>query len=78
VFLQSSLDDINNHQQPQLSISRQEKAPTYGSRYLAYPASEKEISLNPDQLEQIQRMRKFARTALPYLDQMREKGPLSF
>jgi spore germination protein len=43
-------------------------------RYLAYPASEKGPSLNPDQLEQIQRMRKFARTALPYLDQMREKG----
>ncbi|WP_127589992.1 hypothetical protein [Paenibacillus lautus] len=47
---------------------------TDGSRYLAYPASEKEISLNPDQLEQIQRLRTFARTALPYLDQMRKKA----
>lgn len=47
---------------------------TNGSRYLAYPASEKEISLNPNQLEQIQRLRKFARTALPYFDLMREKG----
>ncbi len=47
---------------------------TEGSRYLAYPASEKEISLNPDQLEQIQRLRTFARTALPYLDQMRKKA----
>ncbi|MGF9697757.1 hypothetical protein [Paenibacillus sp. MABNR03] len=47
---------------------------TEGSRYLAYPASEKGRSLNPDQLEQIQRMRTFARTALPYLDQMREKA----
>lgn len=47
---------------------------TNGSRYLAYPASEKESSLNPNQVEQIQRLRKFARTALPYLDLMREKG----
>ncbi len=44
------------------------------SRYLAYPASEKGPSLNPDQLEHIQRMRLFARTALPYLEQMRGEG----
>jgi len=44
------------------------------SRYLAYLASEKGPLLNPDQLEQIQRMRLFARTALPYLEQMRVEG----
>ncbi|MGR6543979.1 hypothetical protein [Paenibacillus tundrae] len=47
---------------------------TDASRYLAYPASEKEISLNADQLEQIERLRKFAKTALPYLEQMRHKS----
>lgn len=47
---------------------------TDASRYLAYPASEKEISLNADQLEQIERLRKFAKTALPYLEQMRHKA----
>jgi hypothetical protein len=47
---------------------------TEGSRYLAYPASEKGKSLDPDQLEQIQRLRTFARTAQPYLEQMRKKA----
>lgn len=47
---------------------------TDASRYLAYSASEKEISLNADQLEQIARLRKFAKTALPYLEQMRHKS----
>ncbi|WJH29190.1 hypothetical protein N6H13_30730 [Paenibacillus sp. CC-CFT742] len=47
---------------------------TEGSRYLPYPASEKGISLTPDQLEQIQRLRTFARTALPYLEQMRKNA----
>ncbi|KQY94486.1 hypothetical protein ASD24_02715 [Paenibacillus sp. Root52] len=50
---------------------------TDASRYLAYPASEKEISLNADQLEQIERLRKFAKTALPYLEQMRHKAVYS-
>ncbi|WP_145047766.1 hypothetical protein [Paenibacillus xylanexedens] len=50
---------------------------TDASRYLAYPASEKEISLNADQLEQIERLRKFAKTALPYLEQMRNKAVYS-
>ncbi|MDQ0169275.1 hypothetical protein [Paenibacillus tundrae] len=47
---------------------------TDASRYLEYPASEKEISLNADQLEQIERLRKFAKTALPYIEQMRHKS----
>ncbi|WP_336783374.1 hypothetical protein [Paenibacillus illinoisensis] len=48
-----------------------------GSSYLAYPASEKDNSLNPDQLEQIERLRTFAKTALPYLDQMKKKAAIS-
>jgi hypothetical protein len=56
------------------SWSSYESFITDGSRYLAYPASEKGMSLNPDQLEQIQRLRTFARTALPYLEQMRKKA----
>ncbi|WP_274652691.1 hypothetical protein [Paenibacillus humicola] len=44
------------------------------SRYLAYPASEKGPSLLFDQLEQIRRMRKFARTAMPYVDRMKVNG----
>ncbi|REE78550.1 hypothetical protein A8990_12624 [Paenibacillus taihuensis] len=44
------------------------------SRYLAYPLSEKGPTLNSDQLEQILRMRKFARTAMPYVDRMKANG----
>ncbi len=44
------------------------------SRYLAYPASEKGPVLHSDQLEQIRRMRKFARTAMTYVDRMNANG----
>ncbi|MEO2203183.1 hypothetical protein ABGV42_05510 [Paenibacillus pabuli] len=56
------------------SWSSYESFITDGSCYLAYPASEKGISLNPDQLEQIQRLRTFAKTARPYLKQVRKKA----
>ncbi|MET3941689.1 hypothetical protein ABIC22_004501 [Paenibacillus sp. PvP094] len=56
------------------SSSSYESFITNGRRYLAYPASEKGKSLDPDQLEQIQRLRTFARTAQPYLEQMRKKA----
>ncbi|WP_127492098.1 hypothetical protein [Paenibacillus glycanilyticus] len=44
------------------------------SRYLPYPASEKGPALLSDQLEQISRMRKYARTAMPYIDRMKANG----
>lgn len=44
------------------------------SRYLAYPSSEKGPTLTSDQLEQIRRMRKFARTAMPYVNRMKANG----
>ncbi|SEN98114.1 hypothetical protein [Paenibacillus sp. OV219] len=44
------------------------------NRYLVYPYSEKGPALLSDQLEQIQRMRKFARTAMPYVDRMKAHG----
>ncbi|GLX68618.1 PepSY1/2 domain-containing protein [Paenibacillus glycanilyticus] len=47
---------------------------TDSSRYLAYPASEQGPKLLADQLEQMDRMRKFARTAMPYLNQMKANG----
>lgn len=47
------------------------------SRYLSYPASENGDSLMADQLEQIARLRTFARTALPYLDQLKKKSTTS-
>ncbi|RUS46076.1 hypothetical protein [Cohnella sp. AR92] len=81
--LQSAMETANLILQLETSASATTNLPSWsayesflmnGSRYLAYPASEKGPSLNPDQLEQIQRMRKFARTALPYLDQMRENS----
>ncbi|MGV2882535.1 hypothetical protein [Paenibacillus taichungensis] len=81
--LQSAIESANDILQYVRSASATMNFPSWssyesfitdGSRYLAYPASEKGISLNPDQLEQIQRLRTFARTALPYLDQMRKKA----
>ncbi|WP_339323478.1 hypothetical protein [Paenibacillus sp. FSL W8-0194] len=81
--LQSAIENANFILQFETSASATMNFPSWplyesfitnGSHYLAYPASEKKLSLNPDQLEQIQRMRKFVRTAMPYLDQMREKG----
>lgn len=47
---------------------------TDSSRYLAFPASEKGPALQSDQLEQIGRMRKFARTAIPYVNRMKASG----
>ncbi|NEU59900.1 PepSY domain-containing protein [Paenibacillus sp. ALJ109b] len=81
--LQSAIESANDILQYVRSASATMNFPSWssyesfitdGSRYLAYPASEKGISLNPDQLEQIQRLRTFARTALPYFDQMRKKA----
>ncbi|WP_336764506.1 hypothetical protein [Paenibacillus sp. USHLN196] len=81
--LQSAIESANVILQYVRSASATMNFPTWssyewfiteGSRYLAYPASEKGMSLNPDQLEQIQRLRTFAKTALPYLKQMRKKA----
>ncbi|ACT01535.1 hypothetical protein [Paenibacillus sp. JDR-2] len=44
------------------------------SRYLPYPANEKGSVLLSDQLEQINRMRKYARTAMPYIARMKSNG----
>lgn len=81
--LQSANEDAHLNQQLHTSASATMNLPSWityesfivdSSRYLSYPASEKGPSLNPDQLVQIQRMRLFARTALPYLEQMRAVG----